>query len=109
MAFTVRGEYERLLRKELQCPGMTKLPFECGSVCGWVTEFKYIPRHYNEITRKYVDDVIEVWVQTGFQKEPELAFTITEDDVRKRYQDRKYRYNKQFKILEYFPYKYDEY
>jgi hypothetical protein len=104
MAFTIKGEYDRLIKIKEKAPNKQIL-FECGCVCGYVTEFKYIQRHYSEAVHRYIDDVLEVWVQTGFQKEPELAFTITEYDVCKRYQDRKYRYNKKYGILEYFPYK----
>lgn len=107
MAFTVEGEYKRLLGKEYELYP-NKIPFESGVVCGYVTELKYIPRHYNEEVHRYIDEVCEVWVQTGFKKTPELAFTITKDDVCRRYQDRKYRWNKTFSLLEYFPYKYDE-
>ena len=101
MAFTVKGEYERLLKIQENAP-LNKIPFECGCVCGYVTEFKYIPRHYSEAVRRYIDDTMEVWVQTCFDNKPELALTITSYDVCKRYQDRKYRYNKQYHILESF-------
>lgn len=107
MAFTVKGEYERLMKIKTECEKKLEdkiLPFECGCVCGYVTDLKYISRHYSEAIHRYIDDVLEVWVQTAFQKEPELAFTITIDDVCKRYQDRKYRFNKKYSILEYFPY-----
>lgn len=104
MAFTVKGEYERLLDKKLNSP-LSQLPFECGCVGAYVTDIIYVPRHYSEAVHRYIDDVCEVWVQTCFGgNKPELAFTITSDDVCKRYQDRKYRYNKKFNILEYFPY-----
>ena len=102
MAFTVKGEYERLMKIQASVP-LYQIPFECGCVCGYVTDLKYISRHYSEAIHSYIDDVLEVWVKTGFQKEPELAFTITSDDVCKRYQDRKYRYDKKFGILMYYP------
>ena len=51
MSFTVKGEYERLLGKEWKLHP-NKIPFESGVVCGYVTELKYIPRHYNEEAKK---------------------------------------------------------
>ena len=104
MAFTVRGEYERLMKIQAKVPE-GKIPFECGCACGVVTRIEFVPRRYNEEAHVWLNEEIQVYVIAGWDKEEWAAFTITEYDVCKRYQDRKYRYNKKYGILEYFPYK----
>ena len=104
MAFTVKGEYERLLKLEEKALD-GRLLFECGVACGYVTRIKYIPRTYNYESHSWMNEKVEVYVIAGWDKHEQLAFTITENDVGRRYQDRQYRYNKQYGILEYYPYK----
>lgn len=102
MAFTVEGEYERLMKIQAKSPN-NQIPFECGVACGIVTRIEYIPRTYNNEVHMYLGNKVNVYVIAGWEKDEQLAFTITMDDVCKRYQDRKYRYNKQYGILEYYP------
>lgn len=93
MAFTVKGEYERLFKYQLNSFD-GKLPFEYGCITGYVTKIEYIPlKHYQE-------EAIIIYGYIG-SEEHSLLY-ITENDVRKRYQDRKYRYNKKYNILERF-------
>lgn len=107
MAFTVKDEYERLLEIKAECKKKSEdkhLGFECGVACGIVTRIEYIPAHYGK-DFKWDDEEIQVFVIAGLDDLEKLAFTITENDVRKRYQDRKYYYWKKYGILEFFPYK----
>ena len=95
MAFTVKGEYERLLKyKEKSENG--KLPFECGCSCGYVTRIEYVPWSIGQT------ESINIYAVAGFDSHEKLALVLTENDVRKRYQDRKYKYWKQYNILESF-------
>ena len=101
MAFTVKGEYERLLKyKEKSKDG--KLPFECGCACGVVTKIEYIPCGYNDEVHRWMDDKIKLYGYAGWDKPNEihLLFSIDNNDVSRRYQDRKYRYHRKFNILE---------
>lgn len=106
MAFTVKGEYERLMKRkaEAEKSKYKQMGFECGCACGIVTRIEYIPKGYNEEVHRWMEDEIQVYAIAGWSKKEDLIFTITEDDVSKRYQDRKYRYNKQYGILEFYPY-----
>lgn len=108
MAFTVKGEYERLMKIKAECEKKLEdkhLSFECGVACGIVTRIEYIPRRYDHEVHRWFDDEVHVFVIAGWDNFEKLAFTITVNDVSRRYQDRKYRYNRQYGILEYFPYK----
>lgn len=108
MAFTVKGEYERLMKIKAECEKKSKdkwLGFECGCACGFVTRIEYLPKRYCEEIHDYLEEEIQVYVIAGLEDNEQLAFTLTENDVRKRYQDRRYKYWKQYGILGYFPYK----
>lgn len=101
MAFTVKGEYERLIKiKEKSENG--QLPFECGVACGVVTKIEYLPRRYNNEIHSWQDEEVHIYAIAGWDKEEKLVLVLTEDDVCKRYQDRKYRYWKKWNILESF-------
>lgn len=105
MAFDVKGEYERLIKikTNIESKG-NKMLFECGCVCGVVTRIEYIPPNFYDVERKihsmYTGEEIYIYVDC-FNRE-ELALVLREHDVSKRYQDRKYRWNKKYKILESF-------
>lgn len=100
MAFTVKGEYERLLKaKNRSKNGL--LPFECGCACGYVTRMEYKPW---SITQK---EMIIFYGNAGLDyinKNPKekVLFIITDDDVHRRHQDRRYRYWIKYNVLEYF-------
>lgn len=101
MAFTVRGEYERLTKiKENNKDN--EIPFACGCACGVVTNIMYYPHRYNEEIHDFQDEEIHIYGIAGWDKYEKLLFTITENDVYRRYQDRKYRYWKEYGILELF-------
>ena len=95
MAFTVKGEYERLLKIQENAP-LNKIAFECGCACGYVTKIEYIPWSPGQ------KECINIYAIAGFDSHEKLALVLTENDVRKRYQDRKYKYWKQYNILESF-------
>ena len=45
MAFTVKGEYERLMKIKAECEKKSHdkwLGFECGCACGFVTRIEYL-------------------------------------------------------------------
>lgn len=108
MAFTVKGEYERLLKIKSDCEKKSKdkcLGFECGCACGIVTRIEYLPSRYDKECHQWIDEEIQIYVIAGWDKFEKLAFVLTENDVSKRYQDRCYKYWKEYRILEYFPYK----
>jgi hypothetical protein len=97
MAFTVKGEYERL-RKIQEKSKDKKILFECGCACGCVTKIEYQPWDvFNE-------EAVLIYGYAGFDNPntERLLMYITNKDVSKRYQDRKYRYWKQWNILERF-------
>ena len=50
MAFTVKGEYERLMKRkaEAEKSKYKQMGFECGCACGIVTRIEYIPKVYYE-------------------------------------------------------------
>lgn len=99
MAFTVKGEYERLLKyKENSKDG--KLPFECGVACGVVTRIEYLPKRYEDCC--WLDEEIRVYAIAGFDTYERLVLVLKENDINKRYQDRKYKYHKKYNILESF-------
>ena len=105
MAFSVKGEYERLIKikNTLESKGK-QMPFEWGCVCGFVTRIEYCKVKPYDFDRTppsiWLEEEIQVYVNC-FGKE-DLALTLREKDVKKRYQDRKYRWNKKYKILESF-------
>ena len=107
MAFTVKGEYKRLIKhkKKAENSKYKQMGFECGCVCGIVTRIEYLPKRYSDEIHDYLDEEVQVFAIAGWSKKEELIFTLMENDVSKRYQDRKYRYNKQYGILEFYPYK----
>lgn len=81
MAFTVKGEYERLLKFKNDSSG--HLAFECGCITGYVTDIVYVPYTTGE--------VIYILGVAGSETEERILLTLTEEDVKKRYQDRRYR------------------
>ena len=104
MAFTVKGEYDRLMKIKAECEKKSKdkcLGFECGVACGYVTRIEYIPAHYGK-DYKWHDEEIQIFAIAGFDDYEKLVLVLTEKDVCKRYQDRRYRYWKQWQILESF-------
>ena len=102
MAFTVKEEYVRLLKiKHAQEDKRNGMCFEHGCVGGYVTRIDYLPRRYSVEVHRYLDEEIQIYVNC-FGNREELALVLKEHDVRKRYQDRKYRWNKQYEIFESF-------
>ena len=107
MAFTVKGEYERLIKRKTEAENskFKQMGFECGCVCGIVTRIEYVPRRYNYEAHRFLEEEIQIYVIAGWDKHEQLAFTLTDTDVSKRYKDRKYRYDKTYGILDFYPYK----
>ena len=100
MAFTVKGEYDRLIKIKSECERKTKdkkLGFECGVACGYVTRIEYQPGESKE-----QDEAVLIYAIAGWDIEEKLVLVLRENDVSKRYPDRKYRYYKQWNILESF-------
>lgn len=100
MAFTVEGECNRLLKIKAERERKSKdkrLAFECGCACGYVTRIEYQPWKYLE-----QEEAILVYAIAGFSNEEKLVLYITESDVRKVYNRRKYKYWKEYGILESF-------
>ena len=100
MAFTVEGEYNRLLKIKADREKNSKekrLAFECGCACGYVTRIEYKPWNPHE-----QEEAILVYAIAGFDNKEKLALYITESDVRKAYNKRKYKYWKEYGILESF-------
>ena len=100
MAFTVEGEYNRLLKIKAEREKKSKdkrLAFECGCACGYVTRIEYQPWKYLEN-----DEAVLVYAIAGFDKKERLVLYITENDVSKAYNKRKYKYWKEFGVLESF-------
>lgn len=97
MAFTVKEEYDRLIKikTEREKSKVKCLAFECGCACGYVTRIEYQPWSCENR-----EEAILVYAIAGFDNREKLVLYITENDVSKRYQDRKYRYLKQYGILE---------
>lgn len=83
MAFTVKGEYERLLKFKNDSSG--HLAFECGCVTGYVTDIEYIQNVYGH------KELILIYGIAGTEKDIQVLLAISEEDVKKRYQDRRYR------------------
>lgn len=101
MAFTVKEEYIRLLKiKHTQEDKRNGMCFEHGCVGGYVTKIDYLPRRYSVEVHRYLDEEIQIYVNCLGKEE--LALVLTENDIRKRYQDRKYRWHKQYEIFESF-------
>lgn len=99
MAFTVEGEYNRLLKIKAERERKSKdkhLAFECGCACGYVTRIVYQPWNHDQ------DEAVLVYVIAGFSNEEQLGLYITEYDVSKAYNRRKYKYWKEFGVLESF-------
>lgn len=100
MAFTVEEEYKRLLKikEEREKKSQDKhLAFECGCACGYVTRIEYQPWKFLE-----QEEAVLIYAIAGFSNEEELVLYITEKDVSKAYNRRKYRYWKKFGVLESF-------
>ena len=105
MAFTVEGEYERLLKIKAERERKSKdkrLAFECGGACGYVTRIEYQPFGYDKELGEWVDEAVLIYAIAGFDNKERLVLCITEDDVSKAYNRRKYKYWKEFGILESF-------
>lgn len=102
MAFTVKGEYERLLKIQERAEKKSKdkcLAFMSGCICGRVTKIEYVPWSSDQ------EECINIYVFTsiaGFNAHEHIALVLTENDVNKRYQDRKYKYWKRYDLLESF-------
>lgn len=101
MAYTVKGEYDRLMKYKGKSKD-EKLPFECGVACGYVTRIEYLPKRYDNECHSWMDEEIHIYAIAGWSTSEELVLVLKEHDVNKRYQDRKYRYWKQYNILESF-------
>lgn len=99
MAFTVKGEYERLLNYQLNSFD-GKLPFEYGCACGYVTRIEYLPNRIE--CNHWLDEEIRIYAIAGFDDFEKLVLVINKDDVSKRYQDRRYKYWREFNVLESF-------
>lgn len=105
MAFTVREEYERLVKIKEEREKKSKdkyLAFECGCACGYVTKIEYLPYRYDEEVHKCFDEEIRIYAIAGFSNEEQLVLNLTENDVSKPYNKRKYRYWKEYCVLESF-------
>ena len=106
MAFTVKEEYKRLnkIKNDIESKG-DEMAFECGCVCGIVTRIEYCKVKPYDFERTppniWLEEEIQIYVNCFGERE-DLALTLREEDVKKRYQDRKYRWNKKYKILESF-------
>ena len=99
MAYDLKGEYKRFIKIQNKFKDK-KIPFECGCACGYVSRIEYIP----EDIRNGQEECIWFWGAAGWQdytKENTL-FVLLEEDVKRRYQDRRYRYDKKYNILELF-------
>ena len=100
MAFTVHEEYNRLLKikKEREKKSKEKkLAFECGCACGYVTRIEYQPWRFHE-----QEEAILIYAIAGFSDKEKLVLYLTEEDVKKAYNRRKYKYWKEFGVLESF-------
>lgn len=105
MAFDVRGEYERLCKIKAEREKKSKdkrLAFECGCACGYVTRIEYQPWGYDKELGEWVDEAVLVYAIAGWSNKEQLVLYITEDDVSKAYKRRKYKYWKEFGVLESF-------
>jgi hypothetical protein len=105
VAFTVKGEYERLMKIKEEREKKSKdkcLAFECGCACGYVTRIEYLPFRYDEEIHRWIDEEIHIYAIAGWDNYEKLVLILTENDVSKRYQDRKYYYWKEYGILESF-------
>lgn len=100
MAYTVEAEYKRLLKikaeREKKSEGK-RLAFECGCACGYVTRIEYQPWKFLE-----QEEAILVYAIAGFDNKEKLVLYITDNDVRKAHNRRKYKYWKEFGVLESF-------
>lgn len=105
MAFTVQGEYERLLKIKAEREKKSKdkrLAFECGCACGYVTRIEYQHYGYDTELHKMNDEAILIYAIAGFSNKEQLVLYLTENDVSKAYNRRKYKYWKEFGVLESF-------
>lgn len=109
MAFTVKGEYERLkkISDKDKSEGKDGIPFECGCACGYVEDIIYVPWHYDDVKRDFVKEHIEILGRAGFDysekdSQAHLLLSLYEDVCSLPYYMRWYRYNKKFGIFEYF-------
>ena len=105
MAFTVEGEYNRLLKIKAEREKKSKdkrLAFECGCACGYVTRIEYQPRGYDKEVGTWTEESISIYAIAGFSNQEQLVLYITENDVCKAHNRRKYKYWKEFGVLESF-------
>ena len=90
MAFTVKDEYERLNKYHSIKP----MIYEQGCVNVPVSRFEYAKDFWG-------DDKLNVYVIDIFDNNTEtLVMTITEEDVCKAYNKRRYKYWKKYNIIE---------
>lgn len=100
MAYTVEGEYRRLIKIKAERERKSeykRLAFECGVACGYVTRIEYQPEKFLE-----QEEAVLVYAIAGLSNKEQLVLYITEDDVRKAHNKRKYKYWKEYGILESF-------
>ena len=86
MAFTLREEYERLVKIKYEREKKSEhLAFECGCACGYVTRMEYLPYRYDEEVHKCFDQEIRIYAIAGFNNEEKLVLRLTENDVRNHF------------------------
>lgn len=103
MAFTVEGEYKRLkkAKEEREKKSQDKhLGFECGCACGYVTRIEYQPREFDREVGTWTEEAITIYAIAGFSNQEQLVLYITENDVIRAHNRRKYKYWKEFGVLE---------
>jgi hypothetical protein len=77
MAFTVKEEYERLIKIKEEREKKSKdkhLAFECGCACGYVTRIDYQPRNYETCDK----EAIKIYAIAGFDNKEKLVLYLTE-------------------------------
>lgn len=97
MGYTIESEYKRLQKLQDKKP----LTFEYGGANGTITELRYLARDFCKKAE------IQVFGNAGFDylkdnPKPRILFTITEEDVSKRYDKRSYRYLKEYHTIAYY-------
>ena len=91
MAFTVKEEYERLKKYHDKKP----MIYEHGCYNCLITKIEYVKNFWNE-------DEINVYIEDDWDGKEKLVMIIDEDEVRKSYNRRCYKYWRQYNILEDF-------
>ena len=91
MAFTVKEEYERLKKYHDKKP----MTYEHGCYNCLIAKIEYIKDFWN-------GDKINVYIEDDWDGKEKLVMIIDEDEVRKAYNRRCYKYWRQYNILEDF-------